>query len=456
MSCGNPNRQSPSNVWSGTAIKSLFDEENGFVDPRIYTDQDIYDMEQEMIFGRSWLLLGHETHVRKAGDFLATYMGEDPVIMVRQKDGSIKVFLNQCRHRSMKLCREDHGNAKNFTCSYHGWAHDIAGNLISVPFEERAFGKVLDKTEWGPRQARVETYKGLVFANWDATAPSLHEWMSDAAPYLDHMLDRSDAGTEVIGGIQKWVIPCNWKFAAEQFTCDFYHAGTVSHLAGITAGLPEDVELGDIELPTEGVQFRSEWGGHGTGFMLRNAAILQAVMGPEVTKYWTDSPAAEVAKRRLGGADHATYPVGNHMTVFPTMSCLPGINTVRTWQPRGPHETEIWVFTLVDSDAPAEIKEEYRRQNVRTFSSGGVFEQDDGENWVEIQRVLRGHQARNTVLNVQMGMGNTRTDHPVYHGKIGYVYAEEAARGFYHHWQRMLTETDWATLAPQDYREAAE
>ena len=93
---------------------------------------------------------------------------------------------------------------------------------------------------------------------------------------------------------------------------------------------------------------------------------------------------------------------------------------------------------------------------MRTFSSGGVFEQDDGENWVEIQRVLRGHQARNTVLNVQMGMGNTRTDHPVYHGKIGYVYAEEAARGFYHHWQRMLTETDWATLAPQDYREAAE
>ncbi|MFA7523425.1 MAG: Rieske 2Fe-2S domain-containing protein, partial [Halothiobacillaceae bacterium] len=183
MSCGNPNRQSPSNVWSGAAIKSLFDEENGFVDPRIYTDQDIYDMEQEMIFGRSWLLLGHETHVRKPGDFLATYMGEDPVIMVRQKDGSIKVFLNQCRHRSMKLCREDHGQAKNFTCSYHGWAHDIAGNLISVPFEERAFGKVLDKTEWGPRQARVETYKGLVFANWDAMAPSLREWMSDAAPY---------------------------------------------------------------------------------------------------------------------------------------------------------------------------------------------------------------------------------------------------------------------------------
>lgn len=452
-------KKGPAAIWSPDAIKSLFDEKAGWIDPRIYTDQGLYELEQEMIFGRSWLCVGHETHIRKPGDFLSTYMGEDPVVMARQKDGSIRVFLNQCRHRGMRLCREDEGNAKAFTCSYHGWAHDIAGNLIDVPFEARAFGPYFEKCKWGPKQARVETYKGLVFANWDAAAPPLSEYMSDAGPYLDHMLDRSDAGTEVIGGIQKWVIPCNWKFAAEQFTCDFYHVGTVSHLAGIVAGLPEDKDLGDVKIPTEGVQWRSEWGGHGCGFMLKDPTVLTAVMGPKVTEYWTTGPAAETAKRRLGGQIHAIDPVGNHMTVFPTFSCLPGINTLRIWQPRGPNETEIWVFTIVDADAPDEIKEEYRRESVRTFSAGGVFEQDDGENWVEIQRVLRGYQARNTPLNIQMGTDGWREDHPDYHGRIGYVFGEEPARGFYNHWTRMLTEPSWQTLGPkasQPYAHAAE
>lgn len=452
----NPNQAAPAPTWSPESIKGLFSETEGFVDPRIYTDAAIYELEQEMIFGRSWLMLGHETHVPKPGDFLATYMGDDPVIMVRQKDGSIRVFLNQCRHRGMRICREDTGNAKSFTCTYHGWAYDTKGMLVSVPFEERAYGTCLNKAEWSPKQARVEIYKGLVFANWDATAPSLSDWISDAGLYLDFMLDRSEGGTEAIGGIQKWIIPCNWKFAAEQFVTDFYHASTVAHLSGFTAGLPEGVELSDIEMPTEGVQFRSDWGGHGTGFMLKNTGVLEGVMGPKVTKFWTEGPAAEEAKRRLGGADFATYPVGNHITIFPTMSALPGINTVRTWHPRGPEETEIWVFTVIDKSAPAEIKEEYRRQNIRTFSAGGVFEQDDGENWVEIQRVLRGHQARNTPFNLQMGMGNHRSDHPVYPGRIGYVFAEDAARGFYHHWQRMLTEPGWETLAPPALAMAAE
>ncbi|HBT34482.1 MAG TPA: benzene 1,2-dioxygenase, partial [Hyphomonas sp.] len=60
-------------------------------------------------------MLGHETHVPKAGDFLTAYMGEDPVILVRQKDRSLKVFLNQCPHRGMRICRTDGGNAKSFT-----------------------------------------------------------------------------------------------------------------------------------------------------------------------------------------------------------------------------------------------------------------------------------------------------------------------------------------------------
>lgn len=439
----------PGSAWTQEAINNLIDTRSGRIDPRMYTDQGIYELEQEKIFGRSWLLLGHETHIPKSGDYMAGSMGEDPVIVARQPDGSIKVFLNQCRHRGMKLVRDDLGNAKSFTCSYHGWAHNIAGDLVNVPYEDRAYGNNLDKSKWGPRQARVDTYKGLIFANWDPEAPKLIDWLSDGTRYLDVMLDRTPAGTEVIGGIQKWVIPCNWKFAADQFSWDFYHAGTMSHLSGILAGLPEGVELADVQIPTEGIHWRSKWGGHGTGFMVGNPSILEVIMGRSVVDYWTQGPAAEVAKQRLGGPALATDPVAQHMSIFPTLACLPGINTIRTWNPRGPNETEVWLFQVVDRDAPEEIKAAYRKENIRTFSAGGVFEQDDGENWVEIQRVLRGYQARNTPLNIQMGMGMSNMQHPVYPGNVGYVYSEEGGRGFYEQWARMLTESSWETLGPE-------
>lgn len=440
--------------WSDEEIKALVDQEVGLLDPRIYSDQDLYEIELERVFARSWLLLGHEGHIPKAGDYITTYMGEDPVIVVRQKDGSIKVFLNQCRHRGMRIERSDFGNAKSFTCTYHGWAYDTAGNLVHVPFEKEAFCEKkegdcgFDKADWGPLQARVDTYKGLIFANWDAEAPDLKAYLSDATPYMDVMLDRSDAGTQVITGMQKTVIPCNWKFAAEQFCSDMYHAGTMAHLSGVTSSLPPDVELSQVKLPTTGNQFRAKWGGHGSGWFNDDFGLLQAIMGPKVVDYWTKGPAADLAQDRLRDKMPVNRMVTQHMTIFPTCSFLPGINTVRTWHPRGPNEVEVWSFIVVDADAPEDIKEEYRRKNIFTFNQGGTYEQDDGENWVEVQRGLRGFKARSRALCAQMGAGMQNRNNPDFPGKTSYVYSEEAARGFYHHWSRMMSEPSWDTLKP--------
>lgn len=418
-------------------VARVFDEQAGKIQGRAYTDPDIYALELETIFKRCWLFLAHESQIPGPGDFLSTYMGEDPVVVVRQKDGSVKAFLNQCRHRGMRLCRSDIGSkAKNFTCVYHGWVYGLGGELVGVPLEEPAYGKV-DKAEWGARPVgRIARYKGLIFGNWDADAPDFEEYLGDAAFYLDVLLDRSAAGTLAIGGIHKWVIPCNWKFAAEQFASDMYHA-PVAHLS-VSMSVKPVVEEEQVDFGHDGRQFRSDRG-HGTGFFVGpgRRQLLGSFVGPEVARYMSEE-GKDQAVARLG-FERGEYMHAQHMTLFPNFSFLPTANTVRVWHPKGPNEIEVWAWTLVEADASDEVKEAYRVGGLRSFSAAGIFEQEDGENWVEIQRVLKGSAAQDTWFHVGMGQGKSRNDDPQFPGKVGWVYSEEAARGFYAHWQKLLT-----------------
>src|ERR1700674_4876379 len=89
----------------GADMKHLVDSENGLVSRRIFIEPEIYGQELEKIFARCWLFLCHESQIPQPGDFLTTYIGEDPVLVVRDTAGQIHAFLNICRHRGNRLCR---------------------------------------------------------------------------------------------------------------------------------------------------------------------------------------------------------------------------------------------------------------------------------------------------------------------------------------------------------------
>lgn len=165
------------------AIK-LVNLEDATQSKRIFWDEQVYQQELERIFARSWLFLTHESLMPKPGDFVTTYMAQDSVIVSRQKDGSIRTFLNSCTHRGNQICHADSGNAGAFVCNYHGWAFGADGSLADVPLEERCYHNALDKSQLGLRQVRVESYRGFVFGCLDEKAPcrwSEEHWRS-AAP----------------------------------------------------------------------------------------------------------------------------------------------------------------------------------------------------------------------------------------------------------------------------------
>lgn len=436
-------------IPSCEAIAALFDEKSGTISPAIYADPALYELELERVFGRSWLVVAHESQLPNPNDFLSSYMAEDPVIVIRQKDGSVKVMLNQCRHRGMKLCRVDQGRARGFICSYHGWAYDMAGNLVNVPMQERSFIG-LDKSKWGVRQARVDTYKGLIFATWNAEAPSLREYLGETALYLDAVLDRSEGGTEAIGGIVKWTIPCNWKFAAEQFASDMYHGG-FSHSSPQIAAAGDQPMADQSLVPSR--QFRSDRG-HGTGFFVSDSQWGYRIsQTAELVEGFDPTKTLERITKHSGQA--RADVMAQHITIFPNFSVFAGMDTARIWHPRGPDSIEIWAFGLVDKAASPAEKEQARLSTLRTFSPAGTWEQDDGENWVEIQRVLKGREARKTVLNIQMGMDEPKDLDPNYPGTINLAFAEEAARGFYGHWQKLMMDVD-GSATREVYAHAAE
>ena len=219
-----------------TDMLGLVDAEKGLVSRRIFIEPELYERELERIFARCWLFLCHESQIPQPGDFFTTYMGEDPVLVIRDTAGQVHAFLNVCRHRGNRLCRAEFGNAASFTCAYHGWTYRNDGRLVGVPYLKEAYHNELERERWGLAPvAHLDNYKGLLFATFDPHAPPLREYLGEMAWYLDAFFDRREGGVEVIGGMHKWIMPCNWKFPAENFGGDAYHVSW-SHLSAVTTG----------------------------------------------------------------------------------------------------------------------------------------------------------------------------------------------------------------------------
>jgi phenylpropionate dioxygenase-like ring-hydroxylating dioxygenase large terminal subunit len=446
------------------ALDRLVDHADGWVNNEVYSSEEIYQLELERVFGRCWLFVGHESMIPNAGDYIANYLGEDPVIVCRDEHGKVRVFLNKCRHRGNRVCLFDKGHASVFTCSYHGWAYDTEGALVGVPSPQEAYHGELKREGLGLVEVpKVANYGGLLFACWDAGAMSLDDYLGDLKWYLDNFLLMQDlGGLEIIPGKERYMMPVNWKLLAENFAGDDYHF-QVTHASVVkvlTKAQNARIVHGPMTAePSKGREF-SVVVGHGTGvphglLELKIGAryyehdLAQAEpMGAEAVD-WIKTRYRRL-QERLRGIEPMPYSfhVGN---IFPSLALI-GAGTAMygrgliLWQPRGPQQTEVWQWCAVEKDAPKVIKERMIFVLMQRQAAAGLVAPDDHENFARVGQNVRTKMAKRWPFHYGMGIGHERADDgdgewPLDRlpGLVAPQYSEVSQREFYRYWNELIT-----------------
>ncbi|MGB8391241.1 aromatic ring-hydroxylating oxygenase subunit alpha [Mycobacterium sp.] len=401
---GNGRRPAEAVLADGSCLEDLISRAERTVSARVFADQEIFELELANIFAKAWIPVALTAELQQPGDFVTRRIGLDPVIVSRDHVGEYHVMLNACSHRGAQVCRGETGNARTHTCPFHGWTFGSDGKLVGVPFERLVYGDRLDKARLGLRQARVGVMSGIIFATWADDAPTLEDYIGDYRFYLDAMLDRTDAGLEVCGPPQRFVVNANWKLLGGYG--DNYHVLSMHRsLADIGAGpTGEQVLYG----------FKSSVNGHAVS----GPDFERFDMGLEPAQFLAMMPPAGMCselvpqlERRLS-LEQVTYlgtTPPSTAAIFPSTSILmfgaeragqqgerPAGQSVnlRFFAPLGPDRTELFLFYLVERDAPEELKARMRQNCTAAFGIGGYIDEDDFEVFNSIQRSLEGVIAR--------------------------------------------------------------
>src|SRR5262245_39027920 len=184
--------------------------------------------EQDLIFrGPAWHYLGLEAEIPAVGDYLATRIGDTPLIVVRKPDGSINALVNRCVHKGSTICYQPRGKrtrAHNFVCPYHNWIYDFDGNLTSIAFEKGIQQKGgmpadFDNTQHRLTRLRVETIRVLIFGTFSEHTPALRDYLG---PVMVAHIERTLYGTVKVLGRYSQFMHNNWKLYVEN-SRDNYH-----------------------------------------------------------------------------------------------------------------------------------------------------------------------------------------------------------------------------------------
>lgn len=380
----------------------------------VYLSPEVFELEMQHLWARSWLYVGHASQVPNPGDYVTTTLAGQPVILLRQANGELGVFFNRCAHKGSRLLLQEAGNTgRQIRCPYHAWNFSLDGKLLSLPLKNDYQGSALWESEAGAGLAKpggVREYRGLVFARLSAEGPDFETFCGDILAVFDIMADRSPVGElEIVGAPLRSEMRCNWKMYLENVNDTVHPISTHESAARAAKVVGERLDGTDGHAMAmeqlmpfgAGYTFYTKMGArvfahghsiHGTQFSLHStysaipgyAEMLEQAYGKERAQ----------AVLALSPQNTILYP-GLAFKVSPAM--------LRVLQPMAADRTRLEVWALAPRGAPEVLHQRAVSYTRLVFSPFSVVAHDDirlfeamqeslqsgGNEWISLHR---GHQ----------------------------------------------------------------
>ena len=366
----------------------------------LYINDEVFDLEIEHLFRNTWVYVGHGSQVPNKGDYFTTTIANQPLIMVRHSDDTIKILENRCAHRGVELVAQTHGNTgRTFSCPYHAWTYKTDGSLIGIPVKEGYNNTGFEKSsaKKGLQTIKnVRVYRDFVFVRLADEGLSFDEFFGESLTSIDNMVDRSPEGRlEVVGNPLRYMNNCNWKMLVENQTDSFHPMIVHYSSAGTVKKIWEEMQPYEGPKPmvvecivpfTMDYDFYKKMGirvwqnGHGhTGvnFSIHSDYADTSGYFEKMVKSYGETRAKEILDEN------------RHNTIyFPNIMVKGPIQTLRVFKPIAANRTlvESWIFRLVG--APDMLLERTAMYNRLINAPTSIVGHDDTEVYERAQEGL--------------------------------------------------------------------
>jgi Rieske 2Fe-2S family protein len=281
---------------------------------RDYCSDEVFEVERDRLFQGSWFCVGRAEELPETGSFVVADVAGESVLIVRGADGSLRAFLNVCRHRGSQLCQGS-GSVSAIRCPYHAWSYGLDGRLLATPNVRR--GERLSRERLGLHEVRLDVWEGFVWVSVAGDSGELTDHLTAWASDDPRQWERYGVGDLVIGSRRAYRVAANWKILIENYN-ECLHCPSVH---------PQLVEIVPVYKRGE---VEEQPGQTGSGNQLRDG-------------FTSFTPRGQSRLPHLPGLEAVDLGMFYGLTLLPNLIINYHSDTVSTFllQPEGPGETRV-------------------------------------------------------------------------------------------------------------------
>ena len=195
---------------------------------RYFISPTIFAKEQDKIFSRQWVLVGHQSQIAEAGDYFTAEVAGERLIIVRDKHGAMHGFYNVCRHRGSRLIENRNGQCAAIQCPYHAWTYALDGRLIGAPHMDETLG--FNKADYSLGQTQLGIWEGFIFVNLADASARLEEWFAPLTGKFSHWNMAALRSAKRI----EYDVGANWKLMFQNYSECYHCLGVHPELSRIS------------------------------------------------------------------------------------------------------------------------------------------------------------------------------------------------------------------------------